>query len=74
MAGKPAQEVREVPAFPIHVDVRAVPLQIKEIRLALADDLVRERNFAVPCVTRLRTLHVAIVSWRGGLDVFARPF
>jgi hypothetical protein len=37
-------------------------------------DLVRERNFAVPCVTRLRTLHVGIVSWRRGLDAFAWPF
>jgi hypothetical protein len=57
-------ERRLLPALPIHVDVRAVALQIEEIRLALSDDLIRERNFAVPRVTRFGTVHADIVSRR----------
>jgi hypothetical protein len=54
-------------ALPIHVDVRAVALQIEEIRLALSDDLVRERNFSLPRITRLGTVHADIVSRRDGV-------
>jgi hypothetical protein len=57
VAGEPAQEAREVRALPVHVDGRAVALQIEQVRPRAADDLIRERDLAVPGVPRLGTLH-----------------
>ena len=61
MARESAQEVRQIRALPVQVHLRAVALQVEEVRRAVSHDLVRERDVAVPGIPRFRTLHPAIV-------------
>ena len=57
MARQAAQEARQVPALPVHVDVGAVALEVEQVGRPLAYDLEGERHVAVPSVVRLRAVH-----------------
>jgi hypothetical protein len=46
--GEPTEEPCEVWALPVHVDLRAVTLEVDEIDRAIPDNLVGERHVAVP--------------------------
>jgi hypothetical protein len=62
--GQAPKEAGEVRALPVHVDVRAVTLEVDEVGRAISADLVGERHVAVPGEPGLRPLHADIVVLR----------
>src|SRR5207245_1088306 len=59
--GEAEQEAGEVRALPVHVDVRAVALEVDEIGGTLPADLVGERYVTIPGEPGLRAIHAPMV-------------
>jgi hypothetical protein len=56
-----AQESRQVGALPREVQMRAVAREVQQVHRSAAEDLVRQRDVAVPRVPHVGPLHAGIV-------------
>jgi hypothetical protein len=53
VTGQAVKKPTECRPFPIEIDMRGVPLQIQQVEMTLPDNLVGERNIAIPRIVRL---------------------